>query len=48
MRTENINYWMNNQQRSNKGKRVAVDKSEYSFEDIAEYLLNREKEKNAA
>ena len=45
MRTQSINYWMNNQQRNEKGKRCSVDKSEYSFEDIAEYLLNREKEK---
>lgn len=48
MRTQNINYWMNNEQRNEKGKRCAVNSSEYTFEDIAEYLLKREKEKNAA
>ena len=39
---------LNHQQRNEKGKRCSVDKSEYSFEDIAEYLLEREKEKNVA
>ena len=48
MRTQNINYWLNNEQRNDKGKRCSVNPSEYSFEDIAEYLLGRENEKNAA
>ena len=45
MRTQNIDYWLNNEQRTEKGKRVPVSDSEYSYQEISEfYLLNREKE----